>query len=144
MRREPCARASHQLGDLLQSGGRDAALAGGVLESEIPVDLAEHLFESLEGLRLATMLAGQVLQPVPPPAHELAVVETVLNDVPSDGQADRRLRTRVGGQPVVGVSGGVGEARVHNDQLGAALLGFHNALGMRVEVVAGLEMGADQ
>ena len=144
MRREPRARAGHQVGDLLQSGGRNAALAGGVLESEIPVDLAEHLFESLEGLRLVTMLAGQVLLPVPPPAHELAVVEAVLNDVPGDGQADRRLRARIGGQPVVGMRCRVGEASVHHDQLRAAFLGLDDTLGVWVEVVAGLEMRADQ
>jgi hypothetical protein len=64
-----------------------------------------------------------------------------LDDVVCDCQVDRRLRSRVGGQPVIGVGGRVGKPDVQHDQLGATLPGFCDPLGVGVEVVPCLEMG---
>ncbi len=90
------------------------------------------------------MLGLQVLLPIPPATDEFLVVLVRLDQMVGDCQEDSRFRTGLGGQPEVGMGGGVGQARIEDDELGAVLLPLHDALRMGVEVVAGLQMGADQ
>ena len=61
-----------------------------------------------------------------------------------DGQVDRGLAARPRGQPVVRVGGGVGQPGIQHDHLGAVGPGLRDPLGVRVEVVAALQVGADQ
>src|SRR5205085_1902830 len=49
-----------------------------------------------------------------------------------------------GRHPVVGHRRGVGEPRVHDGQLGPGELTLDDPLGVRVEVVARLQVGGDQ
>ncbi len=90
------------------------------------------------------MELGQVLLPVPPAAHELAVVALLLDDEVGDREMHRRLGARLRRQPVIGVRGAVRQAGVDDDQLGAVLLALEDALGVGVEVVPGLEMRGDE
>ena len=49
-----------------------------------------------------------------------------------------------GGKPVVGLGAGVRQAGVDADDRGALALRLHDPLGVRVEVVARLEVGRDE
>ena len=86
----------------------------------------------------------QVFGPVPPAPHELAVVTAGLDQVVGDGQVDGGLAARLRRQPVVGVGGGVGQPGVQHDHLRAAGPCLGDPLRVRVEVVPGLQVGADQ
>src|ERR1700756_722266 len=90
------------------------------------------------------MLLLHVLLPVPPPLDEVAVVAAFTDHVPCDRQEDRRFTARIRSEPVIGVRRGIREAYVEHDELRAALLALHDALRMRVEIVARFEMRADQ
>ncbi len=90
------------------------------------------------------MTSLHVLPPVPPAPHEVAVVAAAADHVTGDGEEDGRLAPWPRRDPVIGVRSGVGEADVEDDQLRAALLPFHDALRVRVEVVTGLEVRADE
>ena len=45
---------------------------------------------------------------------------------------------------MIGMGGRIRKASVEDDQLGTTLLALHHSLGMRVEVMPGLEMGTNQ
>ena len=98
----------------------------------------------LERLLAVGMLRGQVLRPVPPAAHELPVVEPVLDQVARDREQDRRLGAGRRGQPEIRVGGGVREARVEDDHLRTVSLRLDHPLSVGIEVVAGLEVRADE
>src|SRR4029453_5464353 len=72
--REPRAGRSDELGHFAQRRGVDARLRGGELEGVRGVDVVEQLLEHLEVARPLGMHRGEILHPVPPAAHELAVV----------------------------------------------------------------------
>ena len=114
------------------------------IERVITVEAAQDLLEPLEGGLGPRVLAGEVLRPVPPAPDELAVVTAGPDQVTGDREQDRRLGTGAWRQPVVGVGGGVGQPRVEDDHFRAARLGVGDPLGVRVEVVAGFQMRADQ
>ena len=121
----------------------EARFARGVLEGVLGVHVAQQLLEALE--RRAVFGAGrQEVRPVPPPAHEVAIVPALPDHPVGDRQEDGGFGAGVRGQPVVGVGRGVRQARVQHDQLGAVLLALHDALRVRVEVVPGFEVAADQ
>ena len=125
-------------------GFGDAALRRRELEGVAVVEVFEDPLEGLEVGGLAGVVRLQVLSPVPPAFDEGGVVAPGADHVGGDGQKHGGLGARVGGEPVVGVGGGVGEARVEDDQLRAVRLPLHDPLRMRVEVVARLQVAADQ
>ena len=92
------------------------------------------------GLQVGTGLDQEGL-PVDPLADELAVPGTGLQKEAGHGKQHERLGTRPGGEPVVGLRGGVGQSRVDADHRRATTLALHDALGVRVEVVASLQVG---
>ena len=122
----------------------DAALGLGELGREARIQLAERPLERVEGHGQVRTLLAQVLIPVDPSPDEVAVVELLAHEDAGNRQQHRRLRTRPGRQPPVGHRRRVGQARVEHRHLGAARLRFHDALGVRVEVVAGLQMRGQQ
>ena len=141
---QPGAGRAHDLGDLSQNVGLDPRFRGGVIESEVFIGGRQHALEVLEGRLQATVLGLHVLLPVPPPLDELPVVKLLLDQVVGDGQMDRGLGAGLRGEPEIGVGGGVGEPRVEDDQLGSVALGLDDPLCVRIEIVTGLEVGADQ
>ncbi len=78
--------------------------------------------------------------PVHPAAHELAVPRAVLDQQPGDGQAEERFGSRPHRQPVVAHRRRVGKTRIDADHLRSTHLALDDALGVRIEVVAGLEV----
>ena len=122
----------------------DAGFGRGEAERELGVQPGQDLLERLEGDRHARMAGREVLGPVPPAAHELPVVGLRLDQVVRDGQVDSGLAARLRGQPVVRVGGRVGQPGVQHDHLRAVLPRLRDALGVRVEVVPALQVGADQ
>ena len=117
---------------------------GGEFRGE-PGVIFQYLFDKgLEGLFCAGMLGGQVLPPVHPLLHEFPVVEPFGQDDPRHGQQYRRLRAGVGGHPVVGMAGRVGKAGVHHRHFRASVQPLHDALGVWIEVMSGLQVGTDQ
>ena len=71
------ARPGHDRGDLREHARVQPGFGRGELEGEIRVQPGQDFLERLEGDRRARMALGQVLVPVPPAAHELAVVALV-------------------------------------------------------------------
>ncbi len=100
--------------------------------------------EALERPRKLGPLGGQIRLPVPELPHELGVVPLPPDDEAGDGEENRRFRPWVRRDPVIGMRRGVGQTHVHHDQLRALLLPVHDPLGVRIEVVAGLEVSADE
>ena len=144
MRRETRARPRDDLRDLGEHAGVDPGLGGRELEGELGVQARQDRLERLEGGRLVRVACLQVLGPVPPPADELAVVTPGLDEVPRHGEIDRGLAAGYRREPVVGVRGRVGQPRVEHDHLGAVRPRLRDPLRVRIEVVAGFQVGADQ
>ena len=92
------------------------------------------------GRGLDKSLSGQLTQR----STKGFVVEIVGNEVIGDGQQDGRLGAGPAGNPHIALGGRIRQARVEGNDFGTLALGFDDALGMGVEVVAALEMGADQ
>jgi hypothetical protein len=137
-------RFRHDARNLLEDRSRDSRLFLRVLEGVASIEIGEDFLEALERRRPLGPLSLQVLPPVPPPSHEIAVVELLLDEVAGDREEDRRLTSGVGCEPVIGVGRRVRKAHVEHDELCPLALRFHDALGVGVEIVAGLEVGAHQ
>ena len=45
---------------------------------------------------------------------------------------------------MVGVGGAIGQANIKDDELGPTPLGIHNALGVRIKIMARFQVGADE
>ena len=110
----------------------------------MPVQLVERALERLERDRQLGPLLAQVLVPVDPPADELPVVELLAHEDVGHREQHGRLRAGPGREPPVGHRRGVGQARVDDRDLRASRLCFHDPLGVRIEIVAGLEMRREQ
>ena len=121
-----------------------AALALGELRRVGRIDLAERALEALELHRLARPLLAKVLLPVDPAPDELAIPRAVAEHHVRHREQHRRLGPGPRGEPVVGHRRGVGQSRVDDAHLGAGHLALDDALGVRVEVVAGLEVRGQQ
>ncbi len=144
VRRQPRARAGDDRGDLAQHPLVDARLRRGILEGVIRVQLAQPRLECLEARLAARRLLVEVLFPVPPAAHEVAVVGAGLDHLVGDGEQDRGLAAGPRREPVIGVGRRIRQPHVEHDDLGAGVLALDDALGVRVEVVTGLQVRADQ
>ena len=125
--------------------GRHAALVLCEIGAIAGVVAFESSDELLEGLPAAADEAvSLVVLPVDPSAHERGVEPAGVEDRLGHGQEHGSLGAGMRGQPRVGARGRVGEPRVDDDQLCARHLGLDYPLRMRVEVVAGLQMGGNE
>ena len=130
--------------DLADRVGVDAGLLFGGLGGVLGVLLEQRLAQLRELDRLPGRPLLEVGLPVDPALDELGVPLLGLDQQTSDREQQERLGAGPGRQPVVGLGAGVRQARVARDDLGAVGLGFDDALGVRVEVVARLEVRGDQ
>ena len=142
--RQPRAGGRDHLGDLAQHRGVDAGLARREVERVARPHRGELALEVLEARVRPAERGGHVLLPVPPSPDELAVVAAGRDQVVRDREEDRRLAAGLRRDPVIGVGRGVGQPHVEHDEPGAALPRLDDALRVRVEVVATLEVRADQ
>ena len=138
------ARAGDDLGHLGDKVGVHPRLAGGVLEGELGVLFLHPGDEILECGLIVRMERRHVLAPVEPLLDELGVELAGVEQVLGDGQENGRLGAAVGGQPVVGLGGGVREAGVNDDEFRARRMGLDDSLGRGVVVVARVEVAADE
>src|SRR5215469_15075906 len=90
------------------------------------------------------MFLAQELLPVDPPTQKVPVVAILAQDYVRHSQQHRGLGTWPGRKPVVGLRGSVGEARVDHAYLCTSLFGLHDSLGVRIEIMPGLKMRAEQ
>ncbi len=141
---KPRACAGHGLRHRNHRLRADPRFLRGELRRVARVELPQHFLERIERALALRMLMREILLPVPPPAHELPVVAAGLDQVVRDCEQERGFRTRLGGQPEIGVGRGVGKARVDHDQLRPARLPVHHPLRVWVEVVSGLEVRRDE
>ena len=144
VRGERRARPGDLARDLDDGGGGDAALALGELRRIGRVELLERALEALVGAGKIGPLLAQVLLPVDPAAHEVAVVAALEHEQARDREEQRRFRARPWRQPPVGHRRRVGQARVDHADLGALHLALDDPLRVRVEVVPALEVGGQE
>ena len=142
--RQARAGGGDDLRHLSQDFRLDSRLLSRVLERVALVLGLEQTLEALEGRIYAGVLFVEVLLPIPPASHVVAVVELVPDQVVGDRQMDGGFGAGLRRQPEVGVGGGVRKPSVEDDELGALLLGLDDALGVGVEIVPCLEVSADQ
>jgi hypothetical protein len=140
---ERALRGADDLGRLEQLETRDGALLLRALEGVCLQVRLQGLEESLEPRDPGPQVA-QRLVPVGVLAQKLRVDLARLEEVARDRKQDRRLRAGPCGQPQVRLRRRVGEARVHDDEPRALLPALDDALRVRVEVVAGLEVRREQ
>ena len=138
--RQRRARATDRARDLDDRRRGHPALVLGELGGVAGVEVPERLLEGLEAHRLARPCLAEVLLPVHPAAHEGAVVVPLADQDARHREQQRRLGARPGREPPVGHRRGVRQPRVDDADLGSALLGLDDPLGVGVEVVAGLEV----
>ena len=102
--------------------------------------LGQELEEAIESARSVRIFGGEVLLPVRPLAHELAIDRVAIDEQLGHREQERRLAARPRADPHVGLGSGVRKSRVDGTQLRAAFLCRLDALGVRVEVVPRLEV----
>ena len=131
-------------GDLGDLRGRHAADPFGLFGRVGGVVVEQggaHRVELHRPLRVALL---QVDLPVAPAPHEVLLPGAVEQQQPGDGQQQERLGAGPGRQPVVGLGAGVREPGVDADDRRPVALSLDDALGVRVEVVARLQVRGDQ
>ncbi len=143
---QPATRGRDDLRQLLDLLGRDLRLGGGEVEGVGGVVLGQPVQEHREVVgRVVRVQGGHVGRPVHPAADVRLVDLPRAQQVGRDRQQDRRLAARPRREPQVGVRSGVRHPRVEDDELCAAAdLALHDPLGVRVEVVPGLQMAGQQ
>ena len=141
---ETRSRPADLAGDLHDLRRRHAAFLLGELGGVFAVDRFERFDEPFEGARGVRVFLLQVGLPVDPRLHEPGVVQIVLQDDVGHGQQHRGLAARIGGQPVIGHAGRVGQPGVHDGEFGALHHALDDALRMGIEVVPRFQVGADQ
>jgi uncharacterized protein YigA (DUF484 family) len=104
----------------------------------------QRLDEALERRRLARVCPREVVAPVDPLFEEGAVVETFVQQDVREGQQQHRFGAGVGREPPVRHRRSVREAHVDGAELRAFELAVDDALRVRVEVVARLEVAREQ
>jgi len=144
VRREGAAGFADLARDLDDRRRLDAALLGRLGRSREGVVLFERFDEAFEADGLARIDVGQVLAPVDPVLEEIAVVEFLGQDHVRHRQQQQGLGARPRRHPVVGHRSRVRQADVDHGQLRARHLRVHDPLGVRIEVVAGLEVRREQ
>ena len=130
--------------DLDDGSGGDARLPLGELRRVRGIERRQDRLEGLEGLGLARVLLAEVVGPVHPAPEELPVVEPLLDHQLAHREEEGGLRARPGREPVVGHRGRVAEPRVDGADLRPPLLPLDDPLGVRVEVMARLEVRREE
>ncbi len=77
----------------------------------------------------------KILLPVPPTADKVVIVEIVLNEIIGDSEENGGFRGRVGRYPVVRMGSAIRQTHIKNNELGAPIFAFDNALGVRIEIM---------
>ena len=116
----------------------------GKLRGILNVLLPHGLDEVLKGFFPARMPGLQVFVPVDPVLQIVTVIQAFIQNDFGHSEQYGSLGARIARHPVVRHTGCVGQARVHGAQFGAFHFTFYNALGVRVEVVPGLQVSRDQ
>lgn len=124
--------------------GFHAAFLFGKLRRVVCVGGAHFFDETFKNHGRAGEFRFEPLLPVHPVFEVIAVVQALVEDDFGHSQQHGGLRAGVGGQPVVGQAGGVGQARVHDHEFGAVHFAFDDALGVRIEIVPRLEVRRDE
>ena len=120
--------------------GPDAGLSSGERRRERRVQLLQRDDEVVEGEGQVRPIGAQVAAPVDPRPQELAVVQLLVEQDVHHREEQRAFRAGVRRQPDVGFRGRVRQPGIDHDERGAARLAFDDALCVRVEVMAGLQM----
>ena len=107
VRGEPRAGPRHDLGHLAQLGRVHAGFRRRPLEGAVRVQLPERGLERRERARQLGLLGREILLPVEPAAHEVAVPGAGRDEVVRDREQDGGLGAGLRGQPMVGVGGRV-------------------------------------
>ena len=125
----------------------DEAL-GGVVHRHAPLqaarlraaDLAGRLHDEVlghaaglggEGGRVLLHVLGELVEAVAPAAHELLVLQALLDDDVAERERQRRVGAGAHLEPHVGLAGHPGELRVHDHELAAALHALHDPVAER-------------
>ena len=132
------------LSDLADLRSRDASDVLGALGGVLAVVILESSLDRLEGLRHVGVQLGEERLPVDPAAHEVTLPLAAFEKQVGDRQAEECFSARPRRQPVVGFRAGVRQTRVDANDRGTLALGFHDALRMRVEIVACFEVRRNQ
>ena len=140
MRAERPTRAADRPRAVHDLRGLDAGLFSGERRRELRVQLLQRDDEVVEGEGQVRPIRAKVAAPVDPRPHELAVVQLLVEQDVYHREEERTFRAGVRRQPDIGFRGGVRQPGIDHDERGAARLAFDDALCMRVEVVARLEM----
>ena len=142
--REGAAGGVDLVRELSDDVSRDAALLGGELARVAGIGLEQLLDQAFEAPVALGVLGGQKGLPVGPAAQEVGVETPRGEQLAGNGEQQRSLRARPGRHPDVRARGSVRQARVHNRQARPRAARVHDALGVGIEVVPGLEMSRDQ
>ena len=129
------------LADLVRG---DAGDLFGRLGRVLGVVLLHRNLERVPFLGHVRELASQEGFPVHPALDEVLVPRAVFEHAVDDRQQQERLGAGPGRQPVISLGAGVRQTRVADDDRGALVLGFEDALRVRVEVVPRFQVGADE
>ena len=86
----------------------------------------------------------EIFLPVPPVTDKAAIIVPILNQVIGYREENGGLTTRIRRNPMVGMGGAIGQTNVKDDEFGPPPLGVHNALGVRIKIMARLQVSADE
>ncbi len=144
MRGQTPLAIGHDPGCLNNLFGRHVTFLLGKLGCEFGIEFLKRPLEILKSDAQIGTFGLKIGLPVNPAAHKITIIQIVLNQVIGNGQQNRGFRTGPGRQPMVRHRGRITQARIKGDDLGALALALDNALGVRVEIVPGFQMAADQ
>ena len=133
-----------QRGDGFNGLRADSGFLGCKRKTVLRIELFQHGLKVLKRRLQVRPFFLEIFLPVPPVMHEGTVVLFGLNKVVGYGEQNGRLTSRIGCNPMVGVGGTIGQADVKDDELGPTPLGVHNALGVRIKIMARFQVGADE
>ena len=90
------------------------------------------------------MLLAKIFFPVHPAADEFAIDQIFLQQHVAHRQQHRRLASRPGRQPVIGLRCGVRETRVNHAHFRSIHFAVDNSLRVRIEIVSCFEVRTQQ
>ena len=114
------------------------------LRSESRIVQLERLDQGFETLAPGRKSVDFELFPVGPVLHECRVKPIFAKDDHRHCQQHRRFGAWITWHPVIGHARGIRKARIHDGEFRSRHFSFDDALGMRIEIVPGLEMRGEQ